>query len=176
MKILGTLRCKLDRGQNGREGVEWRPGGKRPLGDHPASPDVRSMRSAGRSWPRCEDRDPDERRRVIPYPAGRRRDRPRRARRQKACAATCSMVQRHVIFVFGRLRGFPSAIRSRQVAHAEAVLAQHARGVVGALAALAICDDLHIHFALVTLSVVDSKSRAPQGVGVARAKEICRMR
>ena len=38
----------------------------------------------------------------------------------------------------------PGAIRSRQVAHAEAVLAQDARGDVGALAALAIRDDFAV--------------------------------
>lgn len=42
------------------------------------------------------------------------------------------------------LGGFPGAIRSRQVAHAEAVLAEDARGVVGPLAALAIGDDLAV--------------------------------
>ena len=45
---------------------------------------------------------------------------------------------------FVRLGGFPGAIRSRQVAHAEAVLVQDARGVVGALAGLAIRDDFAI--------------------------------
>ena len=40
--------------------------------------------------------------------------------------------------------GSPCAIRSRQIAHAEAVLAQDARCNVGALAALAIRDDFAV--------------------------------
>ena len=42
------------------------------------------------------------------------------------------------------LGGSPCAIRSRQVAHAEAVLAQDARRDIGALAALAIRDDFAV--------------------------------
>src|ERR1017187_6704687 len=42
------------------------------------------------------------------------------------------------------LCGSPCAIRSRQIAHAEAVLAQDARCNVGALAALAISDDFSV--------------------------------
>ena len=38
----------------------------------------------------------------------------------------------------------PCAIRSRQVAYTEAVLAQNARRVVGTLTALAICDDFSV--------------------------------
>lgn len=42
------------------------------------------------------------------------------------------------------LSGSPCAIRSRQVAHAKAVLAQNSRRDVGALAALAIRDDFAV--------------------------------